>query len=175
MNLTEEPMKSGLLCCQFSTEGDLAAGLIRYLTDSDFSHVDLMIPKGIALQHGRPISTQWGLLGARFNGGVQLRAPNYAKFARVAIKGCIVPDIHAAYTFAFAQLSKPYDKGAILDFFLHRTHREFTPDESSWFCDELAYTAYAEGGKLLLSTRNPLNLTPQEMYLSDDLLTQQGA
>jgi hypothetical protein len=167
-------MKSGLLCCQFSTEDGLGSGLIRYLSDSDFSHVDLMIPQGIALQHGRPIPTRYGLLGARFNGGVQLRAPNYATFTRIALKGCIVPDIHAAYSFAFAQLGKPYDKGAILDFFLHRT-RQFTPDEPSWFCDELAYTAYAQGGKLLLSTNNPLDLTPQEMYLSDDLLTQQGA
>ena len=166
-------MKSGLLICQFSTESGFGAAAIRYLSVSDYSHVDLVIPQGIALQHGKPIPTKYGLLGARLNGGVQLRSPNYAEFTRKELRGCVVPDVHAAYTFAFAQVGKPYDKGAIVDFFLRR-QRRFTPLEKSWFCDEFAYTAFWQGGKLLLGTGNPLKLTPEEMRLSPDLQLQQG-
>lgn len=165
--------KAGMLVAQFSTEDGIGAAAIRYFSDSAISHVDLVIPRGIALQFGHPIQTATGLLGARMGGGVRLRAPNYAKFTRTIVKGCVVPDLHAAYVFAFGQIGKPYDKRAILDFFLHR-HRNFTPMERSWFCDEFAYTAYWQGGKLLLGSGNPLRLTPQEMLLSPDLLTQQG-
>ncbi len=165
--------QAGVLKFQFSTQDGAGSALIRYLTDSQWSHVDIVIPADICLRFGEPIATRYGLLGARMAGGVQLRGPSYAKFTRTLTLGCRVPDVQAGYAFAFRQLGKPYDKGAILDFFLHRK-RAFTPDEPKWFCDELAYTAAWQAGTLLLGTENPLNLTPQEMRLSPDLTVRLG-
>jgi hypothetical protein len=172
-------MKSGLLVCQFSATAGVSAALLRYMQGkARIEHVDLVIPRAVALRYCNALQpvplTGYGLLGARFSGGVQLRPANYDKFTRIVRKGCIVPDIDAAYRFAFAQIGKPYDKGAILDFILDR-RRPFTPERPEWFCDEFAYTAFWQGGKLLLDCENPLNLTPEEMMLSPDLKIQQGA
>ncbi len=168
-------MKSGLLLAQFSTENGFASAAIRYLTASDVSHVDLVVPRRIGLEYydafHAPPTTPEGLLGARLNGGVQLRPSNYAKFTRTARLGCIVPDIGAAYKFAFDQIGKPYDKGAILDFFLHRK-RKFTFDAPDWFCDCLNYAIFWKGGKKLLNCDNPEGLTPAEEMLSPDLQAQ---
>jgi hypothetical protein len=152
-----------MLVSQFSTEAGLASATIRYLTVSDYSHVDLVIPE--EMQVGKTSLRKGWLLGARFRGGVQQRPPDYAKFTRTRLLGCVVPDIDAAYAFAVAQIGKPYNSGAILDFFLHRD-RKFTPDQTSWFCDELNYSIYAAGGLLLLDTKDPLRLTPEEEMLS---------
>lgn len=148
---------------QFSTEAGLGSAAIRYLSDSYVSHVDLVIPETMR------IGTVWlkkgWLLGARLDGGVQQRPPGYAKFTHTVRVGVQVPNVKAAYAFAAKQLGKPYNKRAILDFFLHR-NRKFTPEQPTWFCDELNYQIVAVGGLLLLDTENPLNLTPQEELLS---------
>jgi hypothetical protein len=152
-----------MLVSQFSTEAGIGSAAIRYLTVSDFSHVDLVVPE--EMQVGTTLLQEGWLLGARSHGGVQQRPPEYAKFTRTLRVGCVVPDIDAAYAFAVAQLGKPYNSWAILDFFLHK-QRKFTPDQASWFCDELNYSIYAAGGLLLLDTEDPLQLTPQEELLS---------
>ena len=65
-------------------------------------------------------------LGARLDGGVQTRPPNYEKWSRV------VPYYkeRAYWDFLKAQIGKPYDKLAIFAFAVDRDWR-------SWFCDEL--------------------------------------
>ncbi len=156
-------MSAGQLISQFSTEAGFGSAAIRYLSDSSVSHVDLVLGEeknlgGVTLKKG------W-LLGARLHGGVQQRPPGYAKFTRVVRVAVEVPDVDAAYAFAARQLGKPYNKSAILDFFLHRD-RVFAAEQPAWFCDELNYQIVAAGGLLLLGTENPLNLTPQEELLS---------
>ncbi|MHB8303619.1 MAG: hypothetical protein ACYDC6_12390 [Acidobacteriaceae bacterium] len=164
----------GMLVSQFSASKGISAALLRYLQgNAKIEHVDVVVPAAIAKAYGHPILSRYGLLGARMDGGVQLRPPNYAQFLRKSFLGCVVPDIDGAYEFLFAQVGKPYNKGAILDFFLCR-ERKFSWDQSSWFCDELDFCAYWRGGKVVLNTTNPLNLTPQELFLSDDLTTQYG-
>ncbi len=158
-----EDMGAGRLVSQFSTEAGLGSAAIRYLSDSSVSHVDLVIEEdrnlgGVTLKKG------W-LLGARLHGGVQQRPPEYAKFTRTVRMAVEVPDVDAAYAFAARQIGKPYNKRAIVNFFLHRK-RAFTPEQPAWFCDELNYQIVAAGGLLLLGTENPLNLTPQEELLS---------
>ena len=141
----------------------MGSAAIRYLTNSSISHVDLVIDDdrnlgGVMLKKG------W-LLGARLHGGVQQRPPGYAQFTRTVCVAVEVPDVDAAYAFAARQIGKPYNKRAIVDFFLH-CRRAFTPEQSAWFCDELNYQIVSAGGLLLLGTENPLNLTPQEELLS---------
>ena len=156
-------MKSGILVSQFSTESGFGSTAIRYLSDSSVSHVDLVIPEDMRVGMTR-LKKGW-LLGARLNGGVQQRPPNYARFTRTVRVAVQVPNVTAAYAFAVKQMGKPYNKRAILDFFLHRK-RKFTANQATWFCDELNYQIVAAGGIFLLDTNNPLNLTPQEELLS---------
>ncbi|HET9087126.1 MAG TPA: hypothetical protein VFN53_06375 [Acidobacteriaceae bacterium] len=163
----------GYIVAQYSTEDGFGSGAIRYFSDSDYSHVDLVVPEtviGAAVVNGWIKPRLWRgchemLLGSRMGSGVQLRPKDYGKFTKVARIEYEVPDIHAAYKFAFAQIGKPYNKGAILDFFLHRT-RKFDANQKSWFCDELFYQIGRAGGTRLLNCDNPLDLTPQECFLS---------
>jgi hypothetical protein len=157
--------KPGFLVSQFSAESGFFDWTIRYFTNSDIAHVDLVVPAMVVIGMGGNCAESEMLLGARLKGGVQLRLPNYARFTRTIRVGCQVPDIDAAYHYAFAQIGKPYNKRAIVDMFLHR-ERLFTPNQKSWFCDELNYEIYLAGGVQLLDNPNPLNLTPQEELLS---------
>lgn len=161
-------MRPGVLTAQFSTERGVEAALIRYLSAGWCSHVDVVVPRAVARKHGMPIAGTQALLGARSNGGVQLRPADYAKFTRTARVQVELPDIDAAYSFLFAQLHKPYATRRILDFFLHKfgAERPFNPNRKSWFCDELVYETCMAGGVQLLNTDNPLNLTPQMVYNS---------
>lgn len=179
-------MTSGLLVSQFSTEDGWGSALIRYLSVSDFSHVDLVVPRDLIHAFAKFVrdpetrrsleawSDPEGLLGARFTGGVQLRPTNYAHFTRSVRMGCVVPDAPAGYAYGFAQIGKLYDKGAIVDFFLHRK-RKFTFDAKAWFCNCLNYAIFWKAGKRLLNCDDPLGLTPQEEYLSPDLKEQMAA
>ena len=156
-------MNDGILISQFSTEAGLESATIRYFSDGCVSHVDLVIPDDMVVD-GVQLKKGW-LLGARLQGGVQQRPPEYAKFTRILRRAVQVPNIDAAYAFAVQQIGKPYNKRAILDFFLHR-QRQFSVEQTTWFCDELNYQIVAAGGRLLLGTNNPMNLTPQEELLS---------
>jgi hypothetical protein len=129
--------------------------------------VDLVVPRAIAARHGFERAGE-SLLGARLRGGVQLRPDNYAHFTRQVRLAVTVPNAEAAYTFAFAQIGKPYAKRRILDFFLHKFGKPdvFAPDRKHWFCDELLYATVAAGGVQLLGEVNPENLSPQAVLLS---------
>lgn len=180
-------MSAGLLTSQFSTEAALDSAAIRYFTNSDYSHVDLVVPQAVSLAamvNGafKPSTTTLALiyaneamlLGARFQGGVALRPPGYAKFTKTARVSCEVPNIDSGYAFAFDQLGKGYNSRALVDMFLHRS-RPFSFDPSKWFCDELNYAIYWEAGVKLLSSDNPSTLTPGEEFLSPDFSPQKMA
>ena len=154
-------MKPGILTSQFVTDTGIGSGMIRYLTDGQVSHVDLKVPCSEIVKRGH---FEWryayGLLGARSKGGVQLRYPAYAKFTYINTLSVQVPDIDAAYDFAFAQIGKPYALHVIWDMFLHK-QRPFTMDQKDWICDELNYAIVGAGGIQLLGCANPMNINPQ--------------
>ena len=146
----------------------MGASLIRWLTNSEVSHVDLVVPRAIALRYTKqPLQSREGLLGSRLDGGVQLRPSDYARFTKVVRVGALVPDMDAAYAYAFSQIGKPYSKQAIVDMFLHR-HRPVPMNPSRWFCSELNYMIYKTGGTELLRTDFPDIVTPEEEMLSPD-------
>jgi hypothetical protein len=76
-----------------------------------------------------------GLLGARLDGGVQIRPPNYEKSSCVERVVISVPYCkeRAYWDFLKAQIGKPYDKLAIVSFAVNRNWRE----TDAWFCNEL--------------------------------------
>lgn len=146
-------MSTGILTAQFVTQDDPVSDAIRALSGGLYSHVDIVWPGGL-------------LLGAHQD-GVKLRTYNYGIGKWTAIKRVQVelPDIDAAFVFFNSQRGKPYNFGAIANMFLQRD-RPFTLDQPSWFCDELLYAGCLSGGKQMLSTPNPLRLTPWEVFLS---------
>lgn len=139
-----------MIVIQFSTQKGFGSWLIRWLTWSDWSHVDFVLPDGT-------------LLGARLIGGVKVRRVNYlgksAKKARFAILGAPDSVIERAYS----QIGKPYDWRGILNFALHRNWRE----TDSWFCDELVAWCCEQQGTPLLNPATPVRrLTPRDLTLS---------
>jgi hypothetical protein len=103
------------------------------------------------------------LLGARSDGGAQIRPPNYEKFSRVERVVISVPYYkeRAYWDFLKAQLGKPYDKLAIAAFAFNRNWR--SPD--AWFCGELvaAGLEHAEVVRKLVPCVNRLDV--RDLYL----------
>ncbi len=144
----------GIIVAQFVTEKyDPESALIRWASNGEYSHVDIVLPEGT-------------LLGARANGGVKIRNFNYAKFTAKSVVQVYVPDYDAAMNFAMSQIGKPYNYGAIADMIFGRDRGYDSENQPSWFCDELLYATVSAGGRWLLNEPNPLVLTPQEVYLS---------
>ena len=108
---------------QFVRLDDCVSKAIAWFSAGHFSHVD------IVLDDGR-------LLGARSDGGVQIRAAGYRKWTKcVAIDiPCTQAQKDTAIAFASAEIGKPYDHLAIWGFVLNRSWR----DTEAWFCSELA-------------------------------------
>lgn len=134
------------------TDRTLASAAIRFLSWSDYSHVDFVMLDG-------------RLLGAHLQDGVQIRPKNYGNFTKRLHKVVIVEE--AVYSkvmrYAIEQIGKPYDKSGILNFGLHRNWRE----DDSWFCSELVAAAFEVGGLPLFSTSARANrITPRDIDMS---------
>ncbi len=108
---------------QFAAEGGIGSRVIQWF-DHGFwaTHVDTVLP-------GRM------LLGARWHGGVQVRAPEYARFTRTEVLRLPTTDaiLDDYMWFIRSQIGKPYDSCAIAAFAAGRNWRA----TNAWFCDEL--------------------------------------
>jgi hypothetical protein len=115
----------GAITLQFVTCSDPGSWAIRTFQRGWCSHVDSVMDDG-------------RLLGARLDGGVAIRPPNYEKFSRVERVVIAVPYYkeRAYWDFLKAQLGKPYDMKAIVAFAVNRDWRS----KDAWFCDELVAT-----------------------------------
>lgn len=157
---------------QFVTEGDIESAIIRKATWGVVSHVDTVLPPGLLLPNGA--HTEGGeLLGARnsANGaptaGVQIRKPNYAKFTTIIRASVqLTPEQEARYySFLFAQIGKPYDIDAIVNFAFHRDWRM----GNKWFCSELKTATFEHAGRPMLNPMVPAyHITPQGLLMSPD-------
>lgn len=124
---------------QLSTEGDdpVSQG-IRAIQHSPtalpYTHVDIVMPDGL-------------LLGARSDNGVLIRPSNYAAFTatRVIEIECTEKQVDAYYSFAKAQVGKPYDYLAISAFVVPALTRDWLSG-TAWFCSELDAAAMFHAG-----------------------------
>jgi hypothetical protein len=113
---------------QFSRQPNLLSSVIAWESGAPLSHVDAILPGGM-------------LLGARSNviggkpAGVQIRPPDYAKFALRVVFNVPATDAQesAFYNFLHSQIGKPYDNLAILGFATGRDWR----NDGAWICSEL--------------------------------------
>lgn len=111
----------GQVSFQFSAQEGLTSDLIEWMGKGLYSHVDIILSDG-------------RLLGARLDGGVQIRLPGYAPFKRVLRVDIPCTDEQETkfYEFAISQIGKPYDKEGIAGIIFGRDWR----DDSAWFCSE---------------------------------------
>jgi hypothetical protein len=139
-----------VIALQFSTEADPISALIRAFGHGPFSHVDAVLPDG--------------LLGARADGGVQIRPVGYAPFSRVLrVELPATPEqAAAASVFLRAPVGKPYDDLAIAAFAADRNWR----DDAAWFCSELQSAMLESIGWFPHTLATPANrLTPDDLLL----------
>ena len=155
---------------QFSTTqsslGNWASALIRRMTHSPFSHVDIVTPDGHLL--GASDSPDAPVIEGNPR-GVAIRPQHYQAFGyrrRMIIQTGKAPPIYQA---AYSQIGKPFDGDALQDFISDSFpgYRDWR-DTGHWFCAELAVWAFETGGYWLPMTELPWpknRVSPSDLFL----------
>lgn len=135
---------------RFVDGGDFVSDFIKFWTWGDWSHVDIKTPTG------------W--LGARSDGGVQIRPWDYTTFVCEEIRGIeLDPALEAQIMeWYYSQIGKPYDYTAIIGMPFRRDWN----NSSRWFCSEYAIGGCKRFGVDLLKADHLDRVTPRDMYLS---------
>lgn len=140
-----------MITLRFSTSpGSLTCFLIRQVTWSEYSHVDICLPEG--------------LLGAQVD-GVKIRPYNYEPGARVQYmrSDVFTPEQEAAMvTFWKSQIGKPYDFGALAGILVHHDWRNML----AWFCSEYVFAPSVLVNKPFLNEIHIDRVTPGMLILS---------
>lgn len=122
---------------QFSTSTAWTSAIIRRLTQSQFSHIDLILPdEGLLGVSGpdKSISDPGGVLIRPFNCWPYLYPPKIAKVQ------CSDAVVRAGIEWGRTQIGKPFDNAALYAFLrdragLPKLGRPWR-DPSKWFCSE---------------------------------------
>ena len=137
------------LIIQFSTTEDSldnwASALIRRLTHSPFSHVDLVLPDGSLLGASDQGPTSPCIEGNQR--GVAIRPPDYQRFGYRRQMILETDRAGAVIEAARTQLGKPFDNAALHDFLSDKfpDYRDWR-DPAAWFCAEFLTWAEEQGG-----------------------------
>lgn len=142
---------------RFITCGDFISDAIRDVTNSEWSHVEIIMPDG-------------SYTGAHNPSGVQNRPANYCVPTRERRYAIPVLDTQLGKMTDFlrAQIGKPYDRTDIAGLLLHRDWH----DTDGWICSELV-AAVAEAGGLSMLNAQPQfvhKITPEMLHLSPHLI-----
>lgn len=140
---------------QYSTSTAFASGIIRRLTHSRFSHIDLILPgEGLLGVSGDDKSLKWsGHNPPTDTGGVLIRPFNcwpYKEEPKIAKVWC--SDLVAQKTIEWgrSQIGKPFDNKALYAFLRDRAGLKLVSrnwrDPDAWFCSEFQIRAAEVGG-----------------------------
>lgn len=152
---------------QFSTSTAFASRIIRLLTCSEFSHVDLVLPgEGLLGVSGsdKSIKDPGGVIIRPFNCWPYLNPP---KIARVQ---CSEECASKTVEFVRGQIGKPFDKKALYAFLrdragVPRTGRNWR-DPKAWFCSEVQVRGLEVGGLFPYPLVQPKDvISPQALLL----------
>lgn len=129
---------------QLATESDPVSAFIRWYTWSNWSHIDFVLPSG-------------SLLGARQDGGVQIRQPGYVEFTHtLVLEAPDAPD--DIYEHALKQVGKPYSKETILGLAVRQDYG----DDSEFDCSEFVTYASLQTSFPFFNTRHADRITPRD-------------
>ena len=146
----------GKVWVRFITEPGITSRAIRWFTWSDWSHVDFV------LRDGR-------FLGARLDGGVQIRPHDYIIPSAFRYAYVEVPDPRQVYGWATSQIGKKYDWRAIAGF-LPRANWH---DPARWFCSEYVAEGFDRVNWPIVD-REIFRVTPQTAYESVRVIKTTG-
>lgn len=119
---------------QYSTEAGIGSAIIRWWTDSQWSHVDAVLPDGrlLGARPDYPVRQSDGTMQT----GVQIRPAGYAPFSEKLVVEIATDAADAFYAGLRCQLGKPYSWGGVLDFVFDQDGDVIMPGRG-WFCDAL--------------------------------------
>lgn len=150
---------------QFSTSLEWSSAVIRKISHSPFSHVDIVTPDGLLL--GASDSPDAPVISGNAR-GVAIRPANYQAFGRRRIAEVFTTAAIADkfYELANAQLGCPFDTSALHAFLSDEvnTNRNWRADDK-WFCSELVTWAFEEAGLFAFTL-----LVPKDRVSPADLL-----
>ena len=132
----------------FSRRHHIGSWLIRFVTWSEYSHVDLVLD-------------DTSLIGATSFDGVavsQLK-DRLAKASKAVMVDIPVKDKAVAEAFAISQLGKPYDWLGVIGIGLKRNWQE----DDKWSCAELVASVLSEGGQKPFDSKYHHRITPQHL------------
>lgn len=145
-----DPLKPGLpgkIVLRFTKQNSPIAAGIRFLTWSEWSHVEVLVSKDVVFSSDIPD-------GVRFYPPVEAAEESYVAYD--------VKDLWAAFNFASGICGEDYDYGAIFGFL---SRRDDWQDPGKWFCSEAATKLLMEGG--CNPVRETLNrISPGVLYAS---------
>lgn len=115
-----------------------------------------------------------GWLGARINGGVQVRSYNYCTPVAEEIRTLSVTADQNQMFFQFArgEIGKPYDWLAIVGIILRLP---LARSPYRWFCSEYVQACCVAAGVPALDSRSTYRVTPRDIGLSPILQPLKGA
>jgi len=134
------------LVFQYSTSTAFTSKIIRRLTHSQFSHIDLVLPEGLLGVSGKDksIGDSGGVLVRKFGCWPYLFPP---KLAHVQ---CSDEVQKKTIDWAVSQIGRPFDKKALYHFLRERAGLKLIGrdwrDPNSWFCSEFQIRAAEIGG-----------------------------
>lgn len=123
---------------QLSAQDDVVSHVIMDWTRGQFSHVDIVTPKGTLIGARSDVHI---IGGVTYPAGVIERPAGYAPFTATKLLTFEVGHDDSFWQFVQAQIGKPYDKGAIAGLALDRDWH----NPNQWFCSELAAAALEAG------------------------------
>lgn len=134
----------------FTRRHHIGSWLIRAVTWSEYSHVDLILD-----------DTQ--LIGAIAGDGVVLNKVNerLAISSKAVVMHVPVSDIPASEAFAIGQLGKQYDWLGVIGIGLKRNWQE----DDKWSCAELVASILAAGGQRPFDSKFYHRITPQQLLM----------
>ncbi len=136
------------IAIQFSTTvnslSNWASIVIRHMSHSPFSHVDLEMADGSLL--GSSDSPEAPVLSGNPR-GVAIRPANYEDYGRRCRMVITTPLADAIREVAKSQLGKPFDNSALYGFFSDAlpSERDWHISDT-WFCSELVVWAFESAG-----------------------------
>lgn len=139
-----------MITFRMMTTDSIFSKLIRQITWSPYSHVDICVPEG--------------LLGAKTD-GVKIRSYEdevASDCEYLGFDGLTKEQEGYVYKFYYDQIGKPYDFGQIIGIL---SHHDWS-DTSKWFCSELAYAGLSFNGFPLFREEELDRVSPGLLMLS---------
>lgn len=132
----------------FSRRRHLGSWLIRMVTWSEYSHVDLVLDDEL-------------LIGAIAGDGVVLGKvkERLAASSKAVVMKIPVKEIEVSEAFAIGQLGKKYDWLGVIGIGLKRNWQE----DDKWSCAELVASILAAGGQRPFDSKFHHRITPQHL------------